>query len=185
VLVLEEEGHAVARGARIYAELRGYGTTSDAYHMTAPRPDGKQAARAMTQALSSAGLSAATIEYVNAHASSTRLNDSCETIAIRDVFGERAYQVPVSGTKPYYAHALGASGAIEAAICCLVMTRHWIPPTLNLDEPEDVCDLDYVPHAGRPGKPKAVMSNSFGFGGINASLVFTAPDFDLSPSALA
>ena len=176
VLVLEEEGHAVARGARIYAELRGYGTTSDAYHMTAPRPDGKQAARAMRQALSSAGLSASTIDYVNAHASSTRLNDSSETIAIRDVFGERAYQVPVSGTKPYHAHALGASGAIEAAICCLVMTRHWIPPTLNLDEPEDVCDLDYVPHSGRPGTPRAVMSNSFGFGGINASLVFTATD---------
>lgn len=185
VLVLEEEGHAVARGARIYAELRGYGTTSDAYHMTAPRPDGKQAARAMRQALSSAGLSASTIDYINAHASSTRLNDTSETIAIRDVFGERAYQVPVSGTKPYHAHALGASGAIEAAICCLVMTRHWIPPTLNLDEPEDVCDLDYVPHCGRPAKPKAVMSNSFGFGGVNASLVFTAPDSDLFSSAPA
>ncbi len=176
VLVLEEEGHAVARGARIDAELRGYGTTSDAYHMTAPRPDGKQAARAMTLALNSAGLAASTIDYVNAHASSTRLNDSSETIAIRAALGERACQIPVSGTKPYYAHALGASGAIEAAICCLVMTRHWIPPTLNLDDPEDVCDLDYVPHFGRPGKPRAVMSNSFGFGGTNASLVFTATD---------
>ncbi len=184
-LVLEEKGHAVARGARIYAELRGYGTTSDAYHMTAPRPDGKQAARAMTQALHRAGVSASTIDYVNAHASSTRLNDCSETIAIRAVLGDRAYQVPVSGTKPYYAHALGASGAIEAAICCLVMTRHWIPPTLNLDEPEEACDLDYVPHTGRPGQPKVVMSNSFGFGGINASLVFTASDADLSASVPA
>ncbi len=172
VLVLEEEEHARKRGARIYAELAGYGTTSDAFHMTAPRPDGLQASRAMAQALRSANLSPDQVGYVNAHASSTPLNDSCETRAIREVLGEHAYAVPVSGTKAYYGHALGASGAIEAAICCLVLTRGWIPPTLNLEQPEDGCDLDYVPNTGRPGRPDAILSNSFGFGGINASLVF-------------
>ncbi len=178
VLVLEEEQHARGRGARIYAELCGYGTTNDAYHMTAPLPAGEQAARAMTQALNRAGLSPAQIDYVNAHASSTALNDSSETVAIRTALGERAYEIPVSGTKPYHGHALGASGAIEAAICCLVMTRGWIPPTLNLDEPGDGCDLDYVVDEGRPGKPKAVMSNSLGFGGINASLVLSRLGFE-------
>lgn len=178
VLVLEEEQHARGRGARIYAELCGYGTTNDAYHMTAPLPAGEQAARAMTQALNRAGLSPAQIDYVNAHASSTALNDSSETVAIRTALGERAYEIPVSGTKPYHGHALGASGAIEAAICCLVMTRGWIPPTLNLDEPGDGCDLDYVANEGRPGKPKAVMSNSLGFGGINASLVLSRLGFE-------
>ncbi len=177
-LVLEEEQHARGRGARIYAELRGYGTTNDAYHMTVPLPAGEQAARAMTQALSQAGLSPAQIDYVNAHASSTALNDSSETAAIRTALGDRAYEIPVSGTKPYHGHALGASGAIEAAICCLVMTRGWIPPTLNLDEPGDGCDLDYVAKEGRPGKPKAVMSNSLGFGGINASLVLSRLGFE-------
>ena len=177
-LVLEEEQHARGRGARIYAELCGYGTTSDAYHMTVPLPAGEQAARAMTQALNRAGLSPAQIDYVNAHASSTALNDSSETVAIRTALGERAYEIPVSGTKPYHGHALGASGAIEAAICCLVMTRGWIPPTLNLDEPGEGCDLDYVANEGRPGKPKAVMSNSLGFGGINASLVLSRLGFE-------
>lgn len=177
-LVLEEEQHARGRGARIYAELCGYGTTNDAYHMTVPLPAGEQAARAMTQALNRAGLSPAQIDYVNAHASSTALNDSSETVAIRTALGERAYEIPVSGTKPYHGHALGASGAIEAAICCLVMTRGWIPPTLNLDEPGEGCDLDYVANEGRPGKPKAVMSNSLGFGGINASLVLSRLGFE-------
>ena len=177
-LVLEEEQHARGRGARIYAELCGYGTTNDAYHMTVPLPTGEQAARAMTQALNRAGLSPAQIDYVNAHASSTALNDSSETVAIRTALGERAYEIPVSGTKPYHGHALGASGAIEAAICCLVMTRGWIPPTLNLDEPGEGCDLDYVANEGRPGKPKAVMSNSLGFGGINASLVLSRLGFE-------
>jgi len=171
-LILEEVGHATARGARIYAEVLGYGNTNDAFHMTAPRPDAEQAARAMRIALDRAGLDAAAIEYVNAHASSTALNDSTETAAIHEVFGGYAGKVPVSGTKPYHAHALGASGAIEAAICCLVMTRGWIPPTLNLEEPEDGCDLDYVAGEGREGHPATVLSNSFGFGGINASLVF-------------
>ncbi len=170
-LVLEEAAHARRRGAHVYAELAGYGTTSDAHHMTAPRPDGAQAIRAMQEALGRAGMSPGDIDYINAHGSSTPLNDSCETSAIRAVFADRAHEIPVSGTKPYYAHCLGASGAIEAAICCLVMEREWIPPTLNLDEPEDGCDLDYVPHQGREARPRAIVSNSFGFGGVNASLV--------------
>lgn len=176
VLVLEEEQHARDRGARVYADLRGYGTTNDAYHMTAPRPDGRQASRAMAQALHRADLSPNQIDYINAHASSTKLNDASETLAIRNVMGARAYEIPVSGTKAYYAHALGASGAIEAAICCLILTRGWIPPTLNLEEPEQDCDLDYVPLTGRCGEPGAILSNSFGFGGINASLVFARAD---------
>ena len=178
VLVLEEEQHARGRGAPIYAELRGYGTTSDAYHMTAPRPDGRQARRAMAEALRRANVTPEQIGYVNAHASSTPLNDKCETLAIRAVLGDVADRIPVSGTKAYYAHALGASGAIEAAICCLVLTRGWIPPTLNLEEPEDACDLDYVRHTGRMGTPDAILSNSFGFGGINASLVFVRPGLE-------
>ena len=175
VLVLEEERHARARGARIYAEVRGYGTTNDAWHMTAPRPDGAQAAVAMRRALETAGVGADEIDYVNAHASSTPLNDSTESQAIRAVLGEHAHRVPVSGTKPYYGHALGASGAIEAAISCLVLERGWIPPTLNLEKPGEGCELDHVPGDGRTHRPRAVLTNSFGFGGINASLVLAAP----------
>ncbi len=174
VLVLEEESHARARGARVYAVLEGYGTTNDAHHMTAPRPDGVQAARAMRLALGQANASPESVEYVNAHASSTPLNDSAETSAIHAVFGPHAKKIPVSGTKPYHAHALGASGAIEAGICCLSMNRGWIPPTLNLTEASHDCDLDYVPNRGRDLKPGRVLSNSFGFGGINACLVFGA-----------
>jgi 3-oxoacyl-[acyl-carrier-protein] synthase II len=175
VLLLEEEERARARGARIYAEVRGYGTTNDAYHMTAPRPEGTQAAAAMRRALETGGVAPAEIDYVNAHASSTQLNDSTESHAIRAVLGERAYEIPVSGTKPYYGHALGASGAIEAAISCLVLERGWIPPTLNFEKAGDGCELDYVPGDGREQRPRAVLTNSFGFGGINASLVLSAP----------
>lgn len=171
-LVLEEENHAMERGATIYAELSGYGTTSDAHHMTAPRPDGAQAARAMKTALETAGASPESVDYINAHGSATPLNDSCETAAIRSVFGEHAYEIPVTSTKPFYAHCLGASGAIEAAICCLAMTRGWIPPTLNLDQAEEGCDLNYLPNHGCTATPNLVLSNSFGFGGVNASLVF-------------
>ncbi|MGH7448533.1 MAG: beta-ketoacyl-[acyl-carrier-protein] synthase family protein [Longimicrobiales bacterium] len=170
-LVLERWDHAVSRGARIYAEVAGYGTTNDAFHMAAPRPDGSQAARAMNIALRSAGAAPADIDFVSPHGSSTPLNDATETQAIKTVLGERAYQVPISGTKPYHAHALGASGAIEAAICCLAMDREWLPPTLNHECRDDRCDLDYVPNSGRSAKPRAALSNSFGFGGINASLV--------------
>ena len=171
VLILEERSRAVARGASIYAEILGYGMTNDAYHMTAPLPDGSQAARSMTIALNDACVDAGEIGYVNAHGSSTPLNDSTETIAIKRVFGEHAYHMPVSSTKGYYGHALGASGAIEAAICAMALRNRWIPPTLNLQTPDAACDLDYVPATGRPADLKLVVSNSFGFGGINAALV--------------
>jgi 3-oxoacyl-[acyl-carrier-protein] synthase II len=174
VLVLEEEGHARARGAHIYAEVRGYGVTNDAHHMAAPRPDGTQAAAAMRLALSSGGVDAAEIDHVNTHGSSTPLNDNTESQAIRRVLGERADAVSVSGTKPFYGHALGASGAIEVAISCLAMEHGWAPPTLNLEEPGEDCDLDYVGKGGRDQAIRTVLSNSFGFGGINASLVLSA-----------
>jgi 3-oxoacyl-[acyl-carrier-protein] synthase II len=171
VLILEEWSHAVARGARIYGELAGFGTTNDAHHMTAPLPGGAQAARCMRQALADAGMTPDAVEYINAHGSSTPLNDPTETAAIRTVFGSHADRVPVSSTKGYYGHALGASGAIEAAIAALVLQRGWIPPTLNLTTPDPECDLDYVPNTGRTQAVQTVLSNSFGFGGINASLV--------------
>jgi len=171
VLVLEERGRAIARGARIYAEVVGHAFTNDAYHMTAPRPDGRQAARAMQLALEDGGVAVAEVGYINAHGSSTPLNDSTETAAIKQVFGEHAYRLTTSGTKGYYGHALGASGAIEAAICALALARAWLPPTLNLEHPDPACDLDYLPGEGLRARPAAVVSNSFGFGGINASLV--------------
>jgi 3-oxoacyl-[acyl-carrier-protein] synthase II len=170
VLVLEEWERAKSRGAPIYAELCGYGTTNDAHHMTAPLPSGAQAARAMRLALADARVSPGEIGYVNAHGSSTPLNDTSETIAIKDVLGADV-RVPVSGTKGFYGHALGASGAIEAAICALALEREWLPPTVNLDVADPACDLDYVPRTGRAGRPEHVLTNSFGFGGINASLV--------------
>ena len=171
VMVLEEYDRAMARGAHIYAEVAGYGFCNDAHHMTAPRPDGSQAARAMRDALKDAGVAPHEVGYVNAHGSSTPLNDSTETRAIRAVFGDHATKLPVSGTKGYYGHALGASGAIEAAICALSLDRGWLPPTLNLDDPDDDCDLDYIPGTGRVATVDYVLSNSFGFGGINAALV--------------
>jgi 3-oxoacyl-[acyl-carrier-protein] synthase II len=173
VLVIEEESHALRRGVPIYAKISGYGTTNDAHHMTAPRPDASQAARAMSEALRSADLTADQIDYVNAHGSSTPLNDATESLAIRTALGDRAHEVPVSGTKPYYGHALGASGAIEAAICALTLRDQWIPPTLNLEEGGEGCDLDYVRGGGRPASLGHVLSNSFGFGGINAALALS------------
>ena len=175
ILVLEAWEHAVARGARIYAELRGYACTNDAHHMTAPRPDGAQAARAMRLALANAGLPPDAIDCINAHGSSTPLNDRTESQAIRAVFGSHADRVRVTATKPFTGHALGASGAIEAAISALSIARGWVPPILNLDRPEEGCDLAFVRGAGCHGPVHAVLSNSFGFGGINAVLVLTAP----------
>ena len=172
VLVLEERERAIARGAPIYAELTGYGTTNDGHHMTAPRPDGAQAIRCMRQALADAGVAPHEVDYVNAHGSSTPLNDPTETTAVKAVFGDHAYRIPVSGTKGYYGHALGASGAFEAAICALGFANDWVPPTVNLCVPDAACDLDHVPHTGRRLRADAMLSNSFGFGGINASLVF-------------
>jgi 3-oxoacyl-[acyl-carrier-protein] synthase II len=171
VLILEERTRAIARGAPIYAEVLGYGLTNDAHHMTAPLPDGSQAARSINLALSDADVAPSNVAYVNAHGSSTPLNDSTETIAIKRVFGDHAYRMPVSSTKGYYGHALGASGAIEAAICSLALRNRWIPPTVNLQTPDAACDLDYVPATGRPADLDIVLSNSFGFGGINAALV--------------
>lgn len=176
VLILERLDHARARGARVYAEIAGYGTTNDAFHMTAPRPDGSQAARAMRLALASAGVVPERIELISPHGSSTPLNDSTESRAIKDVFGTHAHHVPVSGSKPYHAHALGASGAIEVGICSLAMDRGWIPPTLNFEAGDADCDLDYVRSGGISAKPRVAISNSFGFGGINASLVLIQAD---------
>jgi len=176
VLVLEERSRAVARGARIYAEVLGYGSTNDAHHMTSPRPDGAQAARAMRLALAEAHVTVTEVGYINAHGSSTPLNDSTETLAIRQVFGAATARIPVSGTKGYYGHALGASGAFEAGICALAAARGWMPPTVNLRETDPACDLHHVPAAGLPGQPEFLLSNSFGFGGINACLVFRRED---------
>jgi 3-oxoacyl-[acyl-carrier-protein] synthase II len=172
VLVLEEWTRAQSRGARIYAELLGYGLTNDAHHMTAPRPDGAQAARAMRIALQDARIGPTLVDYLNAHGSSTPLNDATESIAIKEVFGEHTSDLAVSGTKGYYGHALGASGAIEAAICSLALSREWLPPSLNLRAPDQTCDLPYVDGSGRDVRVQHALSNSFGFGGVNASLVF-------------
>ena len=171
VLVLEERSRAVARGAPVYAEVLGFGFTNDAHHMTAPRPDGSQSARSMRLALDDAGVAPGEVAYVNAHGSSTPLNDPTETTAIKRVFGDHAARLQVSSTKAYYGHALGASGAIEAAICALALERDWLPPTLNLDAPDAACDLDYIPNHGRAERAECVLTNSFGFGGINAALV--------------
>ncbi|MHB1072457.1 MAG: beta-ketoacyl-ACP synthase II [Gemmatimonadaceae bacterium] len=171
VLVLEAWDRAVARGARIYAEITGFGSSNDALHMTAPRPDGRAAARSIIRALDDAGAGAHEVDYINAHGSSTPLNDPTETRALRTVLGDRAAQVPVSSTKAYYGHPLGASGAIEAALTAMALHHGWLPPTLNLDVADAECDLDYVPHHGRAAQPQLALSNSFGFGGINASLV--------------
>ncbi|MBW3570546.1 MAG: beta-ketoacyl-ACP synthase II [Gemmatimonadetes bacterium] len=176
LLVMEEMEHARARGARIYAEVLGYGTSNDAHHMTAPRPDGAQAARAMRAAMATAGVRPEQVDVVNAHGSSTPLNDSTESRVIRDVFGEHADALRVSGTKGYHAHCLGATGAIEAAISALTIQRGWVPPTLNLDCPGDECDLDYVTGEGAEMPVRRVLSNSFGFGGINAALAFGAAE---------
>jgi len=176
VLVLEEYERAKARGAHIYAELVDYGNSNDAHHMTAPRPDGTQAARSMRRALDDGHVEPADVAYVNAHGSSTPLNDPTETLALKRVFGEHAQRLQVSSTKGYYGHALGASGAFEAAICALALERRWLPPTVNLDVPDDQCDLDYIPGTGRGADVEYVLSNSFGFGGINAALVFRRAD---------
>jgi len=172
VLVLESLDHAVRRGASIYGEVLGFGATNDAHHMTAPLPSGAQAARAMRLALGEASLAPEGIGYINAHGSSTPLNDTMETKAIKMVFGEHAYRVPVSGTKAMHGHSLGATGAIEAAICLLALRHDYLPPTINLDTPDPECDLDYIPHEGREARVNHILSNSFGFGGINAALVF-------------
>lgn len=170
-LVIEELEHARARGAHIYAEVLGYSLNNDAFHMTTPLPSGDACIRAMREALADARLAPEQIDYINAHASSTQLNDCTETLAIKKVFGSRAGTIPVSGTKPFTGHPLGATGAIEAALCALAIERGWLPPTLNLENPDPACDLDAIPQQGREAKVDCVLSNSFGFGGINACVV--------------
>jgi 3-oxoacyl-[acyl-carrier-protein] synthase II len=170
-LILEELEHARARGAKIYAEVLGYSLNNDAFHMTTPLPTGDSCIRAMRDALSDAHVSSDQIDYVNAHASSTQLNDSAETSSIKQVFGDHARRIPVSGTKGYTAHPLGATGAMEATICALALDRQWVPPTINYQNPDPTCDLDVVPNHGRAVELNYVMSNSFGFGGINGSIV--------------
>lgn len=171
VLVLEAEEHALARGANILAEFAGYGATSDAFHITQPDEHGEGAARAMQRALDQAGLSSDDIDYVNAHGTSTPLNDRLETVALKKVFGEYAYELPISSTKSMMGHMLGAAGAVEAGICVLAMQHGVIPPTANYKTPDPDCDLDYVPNVARSASLEAVMTNSLGFGGHNASLV--------------
>ena len=172
VLVLESEEHALARGARILAEFAGYGATSDAFHITQPDENGEGAARAMRKALKQAGLLPDDIEYLNAHGTSTLMNDKLETLAIKKVFGEYAYTLPVSSTKSMTGHLLGAAGAIEAAVCIQAMQHSVIPPTANYRTADPDCDLDYVPNVARSAGIEAAMTNSLGFGGHNASLIF-------------
>lgn len=171
ILILEELDHAQSRGARIYGEVVGYGMSGDAYHITACDPEGKGAARAMAAALKSAGISPSQVDYINAHGTSTQLNDRSETSAIKIVFGEDAYRVPVSSTKSMTGHLLGAAGGIELIACLLAIRDGILPPTINYENPDPECDLDYVPNQCREKSVEVAMSNSFGFGGHNAALV--------------
>ena len=173
MLIMESLEHAQARGANILGEISGYGTTDDAHHISAPAENGAGAAIAMKLALHNANLEATDIEYINAHGTSTPLNDKSETAAIKTVFGEQAYNIPVSSTKSMTGHLLGASGAMEAVFCILAMRDEILPPTINYQTPDPECDLDYVPNQPRQASPKHVMSNSFGFGGHNATLIFS------------
>ncbi|OEU59337.1 MAG: beta-ketoacyl-[acyl-carrier-protein] synthase II [Desulfuromonadales bacterium C00003094] len=172
ILVLEEYEAAKARGAKIYGEVCGYGLTADAHHLTAPAPGGEGAARCMKMAIKNAGVSVEEVDYINAHGTSTHFNDLYETMAIKTVFGDHAKKVMVSSTKGMTGHALGAAGGIEAAFSLLAMQRGSVPPTINYQEADPDCDLDYVPNEARQAEVKVVMSNSFGFGGTNASLLF-------------
>jgi 3-oxoacyl-[acyl-carrier-protein] synthase II len=171
VLVLEELEHAKARGARIYCELMGYGNTADANHMTAPAPHGEGAARCMRMALRNAGLNPADIDYINAHGTSTPQGDVAETEAVKHIFGAHAKKLAVSSTKGATGHMLGAAGAVELIICAKAIEKQIVPPTINLDKPDPQCDLDYVPHTAREMKVDAVVNNSFGFGGHNATTI--------------
>ncbi|MBO8167809.1 MAG: beta-ketoacyl-ACP synthase II [Thermoanaerobacteraceae bacterium] len=172
VLVLETLEHALKRGAPIYAEVVGYGCTADAYHITAPAPEGVGAAHAMSDALKDAGLAPEDVDYINAHGTSTELNDKFETMAIKNVFGEHAKKLAVSSTKSMTGHLLGAAGAIEAIVLALAIKHNWVPPTINYNEPDPECDLDYVPNEAREMNVRVALSNSLGFGGHNATIVF-------------
>lgn len=171
ILILEELEHARARGATIYGEFLGYGSSADAYHISSPADDGGGAALSMQRALEDAGLGPEDIDYINAHGTSTPLNDKSETKAIKRVFGERAYDIPISSTKSMHGHLLGAAGALEALICVKAMQEGFLPPTINYETPDADCDLDYVPNEARAAEARVVMSNGFGLGGHNASIV--------------
>ena len=172
ILVMETLENARERGAEPIVEMAGYGSTSDAHHITQPHPEGEGAARAMEMALKDAGMSPEDIDYINAHGTSTPLNDRSETLAMKKVFGDEAYKIPISSTKSMTGHLLGASGALEAAVSALAIVNSAAPPTINLEEPDADCDLDYIPHVARRGRIRTAMSNSFGFGGHNVSLIF-------------
>jgi len=172
VIILEEREKAIRRGAKIYAEVIGYGANGDAYHITAPAPEGEGAARCMALALKDAGIPPEEIDYINAHGTSTEYNDINETLAIKKIFGERAYKVPISSTKSMTGHLLGAAGAVEGVFSVLALCHGVIPPTINYETPDPQCDLDYVPNEARKVDIKVVLSNSFGFGGTNACVVF-------------
>jgi 3-oxoacyl-[acyl-carrier-protein] synthase II len=172
VLIVEALEHALRRGARIYAELVGYGLTSGAFHMVMPDPSGDDAAAAMRLAIADAGASPADVDYINAHGTSTQANDLAESRAIRTIFGERASTVPVSSTKSMTGHTIGAAGAIEAAVCCLALDRQVLPPTINYETPDPECELDCIPNTARPAAAELALSNSFGFGSVNACTAF-------------
>jgi 3-oxoacyl-[acyl-carrier-protein] synthase II len=172
IVVLESLEHAIRRDARIYAEIIGYGMTSDAHHMTAPDPEGDGAARAMARALKDAGLTPADVGYVNAHGTSTPYNDRFETVAIKRVFGEHAKKLAVSSTKSMTGHLLGAAGGVEAIATALALHHGLLPPTINYETPDPDCDLDYIPNQARKQDVDVALSNAFGFGGTNATLVF-------------
>ncbi|MBW9234507.1 beta-ACP synthase, partial [Leptospira santarosai] len=172
IVILEEYEHAVARGAKIYAEIIGYGSTGDAHHITAPAPEGEGAARAMQQALNDAGITPSDVDYINAHGTSTPYNDQFETMAVKSVFGEHAYKLAISSTKSMTGHLLGAAGGIEAVFTALAIHESILPPTMNLENPDPICDLDYVANGSRQKEIGYAMSNSLGFGGHNASLLF-------------
>ena len=171
-MVLEELEHAKARGANILAELAGYGLSGDAYHLTAPAPNGEGAARCIKMAMKDAAINPEDISYVNAHGTSTKFNDEFETMAIKSALGERAYKVPVSSTKSMTGHLLGAAGGVEAIVAVKTIMEGKIPPTINYETPDPLCDLDYVPNTARDMIVQAALSNSFGFGGTNGCLIF-------------